>query len=125
MAKESYYQSNIMRAIINMGGVAINGRYTKNGEADLQCGYPYEGRLYYLAVEVKTEKDYHRVISGITKGYKVKDIKKLKPHEPLQMSKIRSTRKKGGLALVAYNIEQVVEYVNDTLKEKNVQKKKA
>ena len=109
-----------------MGGHAINGMYTKSGEADLQCGIPiYVGMymdgdgpiweqkkiLIHVAIEVKTEKDYYRVMRAVDVDYNVIDSKPLKKHEPLQMAKIRLLRKKGGLALVAYNFKQVMDYV--------------
>ena len=113
-----------MKAIEEDGGVVVNGNFTRSGEPDLQCGYPvYRDRidgsnykeLVYLAVEVKTEQDYYRVMRGIDKDYNIVDIKKLKKHEPVQMAKIRKIREIGGLALVAYNYTQVKEYVNETI----------
>lgn len=119
--KEAQYQKKIMDNIYAMGGVSINGQYTKSGETDLQCGYPvtlscFSG-LLYIAIEVKTEKNYYRVMSAIDENYNVVDGKKLKAHEFLQMAKIRETRKRGGLALVAYDISQVKEYVQGVLNE--------
>jgi len=123
---ESGYQSKIIKEINKMGGHAINGMYTKSGEADLQCGIPiYVGMymdgdgpiweqkkiLIHVAIEVKTEKDYYRVMRAVDVDYNVIDSKPLKKHEPLQMAKIRLLRKKGGLALVAYNFKQVMDYV--------------
>lgn len=116
MATETYYQKKIMDAILKEGGQVVNGRYTKIGEADLQCGYPVNGRLLYLAVEVKTEKDYYRVMSAIKEvegEFEIIDRSKLKEHEPMQINKINKVRKRGGLALVAWNIEQVKEYVDE------------
>jgi len=109
---EANYQSKIIKDIKKDGGIAINGNYTTNGECDLQCGIPYNGILIYCGIEVKTESDYHRVMSGIDSEYNVIDVKKLKKHEPLQMAKIRQTRKLGGLALVAFNYSQVMEYID-------------
>ena len=113
--RESGYQSRIIKEIIKDGGHAINGTYTKSGEADLQCGIPViinnETVLVHVAIEVKTEKDYYRVMRAIDVDYNVVDSVPLKKHEPLQMAKIRQLRKKGGLALVAFNYSQVLEYV--------------
>ena len=123
--KEAYYQSKIMKCIKDDGGVVVNGNYTSAGEADLQCGIRCiideikVGRrepkqiLIYCAVEVKTEEDYHRVMKGIDENYNIIDKAKLKKHEPLQMAKIRDTRKRGGLALVAYNYRQVLQYISE------------
>ena len=115
--KEQYYQSRIIKEIEAMGGHAVNGAYTKAGEADLQCGIPItlcdKKILIHVAVEVKTEKDYARVMRAIDDDYNVIDSKSLKKHEPLQMAKIRQLRKKGGLALVAFNIKQVMEYIHE------------
>jgi len=123
---ESKYQSNIIKAIEAIGGVVVNGRYSKSGEADLQCGWPIEvhvdthdnqyliyGGLAHLAIEVKTEKDYHRVMKCINSDYTLNGKSGLKKHEPLQMAKIRRNRERGGLALVAYSFEQVKEDVNE------------
>jgi len=110
---EQYYQSKVIKEIQANGGVAINGNYSAAGEADLQCGIPVDGRLLHVAVEVKTEKDYHRVMSAIDADYNVIDSKKLKSHETLQMAKIRRNRKLGGLALVAYNYKQIMEYIDE------------
>jgi len=134
---ETSYQSNIIKAIEAIGGVVVNGTYSKSGEADLQCGWPIPVKvlsdnekgylimqygtavlddqpvkLLHVAVEVKTEKDYHRVMKCINEDYTLNGKKGLKEHEPLQMAKIRRNRKLGGLALVAYSFKQVEEYVN-------------
>jgi len=130
---ESKYQNKIIKSIEALGGVVVNGNYSKAGEADLQCGYPLELKSYiaadelytyprfqrlkllvHIAVEVKTEKDYHRVMRCINSDYTLNGKTGLKEHEPLQMAKIRRNRAKGGLALVAYSFEQVQEYVNAT-----------
>lgn len=123
---ETGYQNKIIKAIEGIGGVAINGTYSKTGEADLQCGYPVTTKtvtsldyvidtvqLVHVAVEVKTEKDYYRVMKCITEDYHLNGKVGLKDHEPLQMAKIRRNRKLGGLALVAWNFEQVKEYVDE------------
>lgn len=101
---EKSYQSKIIKAIEKKGGHVVNGQFTKKGEADLQCGYPFKGRLYYIAIEVKTEDNYYRVMSG-----------KYKEHELMQKVKIEQIRQKGGLALFAYCISQVEEYVEKEL----------
>jgi len=113
MALEASYQSKIIKRIQESGGVAINGIYTTSGEADLQCGIPVDGLLIHVAVEVKTEKDYYRVMRCIDEDYNVINEKGLKKHEPLQMAKIRRNRKLGGKALIAFNYNQVMEYVHD------------
>lgn len=121
---ESSYQRKIASKIEAIGGHWVNGNYTRNGEADLQCGYPImigidpgmgsmKTVLLYLAVEVKTEKDYHRVMKGVDENYNIIDEKKMKPHEFVQMAKIRAVRNKGGLALVCYKFEQIQEYINE------------
>jgi len=115
---ESSYQSKIIKGIEALGGVVVNGQFSKAGEADLQCGWPkcyseaYETVLLHLAVEVKTEKDYHRVMNCINPDYTLNGNAGLKKHEPLQMAKIKRNRDRGGLALVAYSFEQVKEYVD-------------
>ena len=120
--RESGYQRKLIKAIEAMGGWAVNGNFTKDGEADLQCGFPVNGRLHYLALEVKSEKEYHRVMKcvDLVKGeYVLNGNKGLKKHEPLQIEKINMVRSRGGLALVAWNINQVKEYVNDSIKHDN------
>lgn len=125
---ESGYQSKIIKGIIADGGTAITGKL-KTGEADIQAGYPmailreYQGKrvlvptLLNLMIEVKTPKDYERVMKCITevKGLYVisEGCKGLKDHEPLQIHKINNVRKRGGMALVAHSYEQVEEYIND------------
>lgn len=114
--KESRYQSNIIKGIEKLGGVAINGIYSKSGEADLQCGIPVEDKLLHLVVEVKTKKDYERVMKGIVIRdglYVVVDEAKLKPHEHLQVAKLNRNRLLGGLAIIAYDIKQVINYINN------------
>ena len=134
---EGGYQSKIIKAVQKDGGVAINGKYTSDGEADLQCGLPIDNValtpledlhmvdeqsvkltpiklrkiLIHVAVEVKTEADYNRVMRAIDKDYNIIDRTPLKEHESLQLAKIRRNRKLGGLALVAWNYKQIKEYV--------------
>ena len=127
---EQGYQSKIIKAIESRGGHVINGQYTRAGEADLQIGYPVypceeddldELVLRYLAVEVKTEKDWHRVMKCLNlivadgvEQYQIRqDVKGLKPHEPLQITKINSVRRKGGLAIIAWSFDQVEQYIKD------------
>jgi len=139
---ESSYQSKIIKSIEALGGVVVNGSFSKTGEADLQCGWPIKQReltdaeeydlivrygtvvlddigpkLIHLAVEVKTEKDYHRVMKCINADYTLNGKTGLKEHEPMQMAKIRRNRKLGGLALVAYSFKQVKEYVDANYKD--------
>ena len=116
---EQAYQSKIIKDILDDGGHAVNGTYSKAGEADLQCGIPViiddKKILLHVAIEVKTEKDYHRVMRAIDVDYNIIDSKPLKKHETLQLTKIRLLRKKGGLALVAYNYKQVLEYIHENI----------
>ena len=116
---ESGYQSKIIKGIESIGGVAINGTYSVSGEADLQCGWPHTDTLLHLAVEVKTEEDYHRVMKCINSDYSLNGKTGLKKHEPMQMAKIQRNRARGGMALVAYSFEQVKEYVDGIIKSKN------
>ncbi len=123
--KESGYQTKIMNTIKKEGGWCVNGNYTLAGEADLQCGIAYELYKYgvvllYVAVEVKTDVDYARVMRAVDADYNVVDSKKLKQHEILQMAKIREVRKRGGLALVCYNYKQIMGYLDERLAEKRV-----
>jgi len=127
---EAAYQKKIMKDIEADGGHVVNGTYSKAGEADLQAGIPVivkeyieADKLYttprfqkkkiliHCAIEVKTEKDYHRVMRAIDDDYNIINSKPLKSHETLQLTKIRLLRAKGGLALVAYNYGQVLEYI--------------
>jgi len=122
MATESYYQSKIIKEIEKQGGRAINGTFTKKGEADLQCGYLFRNRLYDLAIEVKTEKDYFRVMSClkiVNNRYVIENSKKLKPQETLQISKLNNVRDLGGLALLAWNYNQVEAYCITELNKDN------
>lgn len=130
--KEQDYQTKIIKAIEAIGGVAINGNFTKAGTADLICGWPViveelyrdkehsefrsTKKLLHVHVEVKTKYDYARVFRSI---YEDEDryifnenTKSLKEHEYLQITKLNSVRNKGGLALIAYSFEQVERYVN-------------
>ena len=123
---EAGYQNKIIKHIELIGGIAINGSYSKAGIADLICGWPhYEEKvrwqqsvltLIHLHVEVKTEKDYHRVMKAVTEveGFYVidEDSKALKPHEYLQITKLNIVRERGGKGLIAWNFEQVREYMD-------------
>ena len=89
---EAGYQSKIIKSIEDIGGIAINGNFTKAGTADLVCGYPKPTKvlsdteigylimtygnavldenlrdniLLHLHVEVKTKHDYERVFRSI------------------------------------------------------------
>ena len=132
---EAGYQSKIIKGIEALGGVAINGKYTITGTADLICGYPIvveelvrDGErsriapvlhLYHLHVEVKTEKAYNTLmknhIKEVNGSYVVDD--NYNGREVLQAFKLNEVRKKGGKALFAWNIEQVISYMeeNDTI----------
>lgn len=115
MMKESSYQNKIMKCLEAIGGKVINGTYSKAGEADIQGGYPVNGRLHYIAIEVKTKIDYDRVMRGVkvVDGlYVIFDSTSLKKHESLQIHKINEVRKKNGLALIAFEFKQVEEYVD-------------
>jgi len=124
---ESGYQSKIIKAIIADGGTAITGKL-KSGEADIQAGYPFalmtkQGMsfkpktiLVKLAVEVKTPKDYDRVMRGVEEVdglYVITDETPLKDHEPLQIHKLNNVRKRGGFALIAHSYQQVKEYMDE------------
>lgn len=111
---EQDYQTKIMKGIEAIGGWAVNGKYTKDGEADLQTGYPVNEILRYLVIEVKSKEDYFRVMSAITEEggrYAIRDLKKLKDHEPLQIHKLNEVRNRGGLAVLAYSLKQVNDYI--------------
>ena len=116
---ETGYQSKIIKRIKGIFGVAINGKYTETGTADLICGWPKviyeEVVLIHLHIEVKTEKDYNRVFKSIYEEdglYKFKDnISSLKEHEYLQITKLNEVRKLGGKALIAWDFSQVKEYM--------------
>lgn len=130
--KEQGYQSKIIKGIEGIGGIVINGQYSKAGTADLICGWPKnldvlvrDGEyseirpretLLHLHVEVKTEEDYHRVMRSVytEEGlYKVRQVhKSLKKHEMLQIAKLNEVRTKGGYGLFAYSFEQVEEYMH-------------
>ncbi len=125
MAKEQVYQTKIMNTIKKEGGWCVNGNYTLAGEADLQCGIPVELYRYgtilvYCAVEVKTDIDFARVMRAVDEDYKVIDAKKLKQHEKLQMAKIRGVRRRGGLAIVAFNYKQIKEYCDSEMSRRRV-----
>ena len=117
MARESYYQKRIIDWFKSIGGTAITGTLP-TGEADVQAGYPHEGRLLNVMVEVKTEEDYHRVMRGVVEKdgrYFITDSKALKKHEPLQILKLNNVRARGGLALIAFSVAQVIEYIEEEL----------
>jgi hypothetical protein len=101
---EKDYQTKIIKAIEKIGGHVVNGQFSKKAEHDLQCGYPFNGRLYYLTVEVKTKESYIRVMKG-----------KYHNQELAQKMKIDKIRAKGGLSLFAYEFKQVKEYVEEEL----------
>lgn len=110
---EGKCQTKIAKAIWDEGGWWVNGNYTKAGEADLQCGKKWKGRLYYLAVEVKDEAGYARVMSGLKEVnglYEIVNPAKLHKHEFMQVSKVNQVRQRGGLAIIACNYQQVKEY---------------
>lgn len=118
MATEGYYQKRIIKWFHSVGGTAITGTLP-TGEADIQAGYPHEGRLYNVMVEVKTEEDYHRVMRGVVEKdgrYFIINRQALKKHEPLQILKLNYVRARGGLALVAFSVAQVVEYIEENLR---------
>ncbi len=125
MAREGYYQKKIINWFISVGGTAITGTLP-TGEADVQAGYPYavlvnglpKVRLLNVMVEVKTEEDYHRVMRAVEEIdglYVIVDQKPLKKHEALQITKINNVRKKGGMALIAFSVAQVMEYIEEDL----------
>jgi hypothetical protein len=111
---EQYYQKKIIKWIEALGGVAINGTFSKSGEADLQCGIPIGDKLMHLAIEVKTEENYNRIMKHVSEFnglYVASNDKLLKPHEKLQMVKLNRNRKLGGLALLAFSTEQIKAYI--------------
>ena len=122
MATEASYQSKIMKWIKANGGTAITG-ILKTGEADIQAGWPVElvlpkGErktvLLNIAIEVKTEPDYYRVMRGVKEEagfYKIVDTTPLKKHEVLQITKLNRVRMLGGMALIAFSVEQVNNYI--------------
>ena len=117
MAKEAYYQKQIIKWFHSVGGTAITGVFP-TGEADIQAGYPYKDRLLNVMIEVKTEEDYHRVMRGVVEKdgrYFITNSKALKKHEPLQILKLNNVRSRGGLALIAFSVAQVVEYIEENL----------
>ena len=117
MANEQYYQSKIIKWFHKIGGTALTGQLP-DGEADIQGGYPYRGRLLNVMVEVKTEVDYNRVMSGVevvNERYVIIDRKKLKEHEPLQIRKLNRVRDRGGIALLAFSVSQVEDYIKADL----------
>lgn len=124
---ESGFQKKIINSIEDIGGVVVNGTYSKKGIADLICGYPMMGVLthvgtakdiktflLHLHVEVKTKTDYDKLFKKNIKevdGMYVVDPE-FRGREVLQAHKLNDVRKRGGLALFAYSFEQVQEYVN-------------
>lgn len=121
MAKEQSNQSKIIKWFIKIGGTAITGNLPI-GEADIQAGYPFGGRLYNVMVETKKEYEYNYLMSGLklVDGlYEIVDETKLKDHEHLQIFKLNNVRKRGGLALLAYSVEQVIVYLDEELHDVN------
>ena len=117
MAKEQSNQSKIIKWFIKIGGTAITGNFP-TGEADIQAGYPYNGRLYNVMIETKKEYEYNYLMSGlklVNGVYEIVDETKLKDHEHLQIFKLNNVRKRGGLALLAYSVEQIIEYIDEEL----------
>ncbi len=114
---ESSNQSKIIKWFKSIGGTAITGKLP-TGESDIQAGYPYRGRLLNVMVETKDEFNYNRVMRAIKEVdglYVIVDRTPLKKHEPLQIHKINDVRKKGGLALIAHSVPQVLEYIQEDL----------
>jgi len=129
---ESKFQAKIIKAIEAKGGVVVNGTYSKSGIADLICGYPkdniwvggdYSPRgtidkigvvLLHLHIEVKTKIAYEALMrNNITEvdGYYVCK-EGFVGREVLQSAKLNDVRRRGGLALFAYCIEQVEGYID-------------
>ena len=114
---EQYNQKKIIKWFRDIGGTAITGTLP-SGEADIQAGYPFLGRLINVMVEVKDEPNYHRVMRAVEEVnglYVIIDKVPLKKHESLQIYKLNNVRKRGGLALFAYSVAQVVEYLDGEL----------
>lgn len=117
MAKEQYFQKKIIKWFHSIGGTAITGQLPI-GEADVQAGYPHHGRLLNVMVEVKTEEAYNKLMKGLHEVdglYTIVDKAKLKEHEALQILKINIVREKGGMALVAFSVDQVKDYIAQEL----------
>ncbi len=117
MAKEQYYQKKIIKWFHSLGGTAITG-VLPIGEADVQAGYPHHGRLLNVMIEVKTEEAYNYLMEGLNEidgRYVITDRTKLKEHEPLQVHKINLVRDKGGMAIIAFSVAQVAEYIDKEL----------
>lgn len=112
---EQQCQSKIIKAWEKLGGKVVNGVYTKSGEHDLQGGYPIYEQLHYLSVEVKNEWEYNKVMSNLVlqddSTYRILDPKKFDKRTHMQVAKLNETRLKGGLACFAWNIDQVIDYV--------------
>jgi hypothetical protein len=117
MMTEADYQAKIIKELEKFGGIAVNGIYTKKGEADLQCGISWGGQLLHLAIEVKSKKAYEKLMSGIAVNdeglYEIVDKSKLDTREVLQLHKINRNRELGGHALFAYEFSQVLEYMEE------------
>ena len=114
---EQYNQKKIIKWFVSIGGTAITGTLP-SGEADIQAGYPYEGRLINVMVEVKDEPNYHRVMRAVEEVnglYVIIDKVPLKKHESLQIFKLNNVRKRGGLAVLAHSVANVVEYLDGEL----------
>jgi len=121
MAREAYYQKKIINWFISIGGTAITGTLP-TGEADVQAGFPWvineRVHLLNVMVEVKTEEDYYRVMRALEEVnglYVIVDQVPLKKHEALQITKLNNVRKKGGLAVLAFSVVQVRDYISGEL----------
>jgi len=92
MAKESAIQTKIRKYLESVGCYVVNGIYSKAGVPDLiGC---YEG--VFFAIEVKTPE---------TRG----NVSKLQHYN---LEQIRLT---GGHSIVAWNVEQVEEFIGGLL----------
>jgi len=121
--KEQYYQTKIINWINSIGGHVVNGTYSKSGEADLQAGIPIELEnkivLIHVAIEVKTPKDYNRVMRGCDKHYNLIDKKPLKKHEPLQLAKLKLINERGGIGVIASDKSHVIAKIKESFNYNN------
>ena len=112
---EAGYQKKIIDGIKKDGGEAFTGSFP-TGQADIVGMI----NTKYIAIEVKTPENYKRVMRCVHEEdglYVIDDNSScLKEHEFLQITKLNNTRKRGGLALLAHNYEQVKDYVSENIR---------
>jgi len=92
VAKESAIQAKIRKYLESVGCYVVNGIYSKAGVPDLiGC---YKG--VFFAIEVKTPETKNKV-------------------SKLQEYNLEMIRQKGGHSIVAWNVEQVEEFIGGLL----------